>query len=79
MNPPVNPGGADGIAWELAGLPGIVARLLALHVPDAHGRCRACTTGGTGVPGAAWPCGLHFYATAAQEIHREQRPVERAS
>jgi hypothetical protein len=65
----VNAGGG-GIARELAGLPGIVARLLVLHVPDLHGRCRGCTTAGTGAPGAAWPCGLHFYATAAEKIHR---------
>jgi hypothetical protein len=71
--------GPEGIAQELAGLPGIVARLLAVHVPDSQGRCRGCTTGGTGVPGAAWPCSLHFYATAAQEIHRQRHPVEWAS
>ena len=68
----------DGIARELAGLPGTVARLLVLHVPDSHGRCRGCTTAGTGLPGAAWPCSLHFYATAAEEI-RSRRPDERAS
>jgi hypothetical protein len=69
--------GSDGIARELAGLPGTVQRLLALHVPDPHGRCRGCTTPGTGMPGAAWPCSLHFYATAAQEIR--QQPIVRAS
>ena len=71
--------GVDGIARELAGLPGIVERLLAVHVPDPHGRCRGCTTAGTGVPGAVWPCSLHFYASAAQGINRRRRPVERAS
>ena len=60
--------GVYGIARELAGLPGTVARLLVLHVPDPHGRCRGCTTAGTGMPGAAWPCSLHFYAAAAQQI-----------
>jgi hypothetical protein len=78
----VNPGAvtdAAGIARELAGLPEIVARLLALHAPDPRGRCRGCTTGGTGVPSAAWPCSLHFYAAAAQQINREQRAVGRAS
>jgi hypothetical protein len=71
-----------GIARELADLPGMTQRLLALHVPDAHGRCRACTTPGTGAPGAAWPCSLHFYATAAEQIYAEEirsrRAVERA-
>lgn len=67
-----------GFARELAGLPDAVSRLLVLHVPDARGQCRGCTVAGTGAPGAAWPCTLHFYATAAQEIHR-RRPVEQAS
>jgi len=76
----VGPAGAgDGIARELAGLPGTAERLLVLHVPDPHGRCRGCTTAGTGMPGVAWPCSLHFYAAAAAEIRRGRRPVERAS
>lgn len=62
----------NGIALELAGLPGITQRLLVLHVPDGHGRCRACTRPGIGMPGAAWPCSLHFYATAAAQIRGEQ-------
>jgi hypothetical protein len=70
--------GVEGIARELAGLPGTVARLLALHVADPHGRCRGCTMAGTGMPGPAWPCSLHFYATAAQQIART-RPAGRAS
>lgn len=66
----------NGVADELAGLAGVPRRLLALHVADEHGRCRACTTPGTGMPGAAWPCVLHFYATAAEQI-RLRRDVER--
>lgn len=61
------------VATELAGLSGVARRLLALHVPAENGRCRACTTPGTGLPGAAWPCVLHFYATAANEMHRRRR------
>lgn len=71
--------GWDGFARELAGLPGTAERLLVLHVPAPHGRCRGCTAAGTGMPSAAWPCSLHFYATAAQEIRRGRRSVERAS
>lgn len=63
-------------ARELAGLPEVTGRLLILHVPDQHGRCRACTAPGTGIPAAAWPCVLHFYAAAAEEITR-RRTVER--
>lgn len=56
---------------ELARLPGVAQRLLALHVPDGGDRCRACTIPGTGLPGAKWPCALHFYASAAEEIRRQ--------
>ena len=31
------------------------------------GRCQGCTVPGTGLPGAVWPCALHFYATAAAQ------------
>ena len=60
------------LAVELARRPDITQRLLALHVPDGHGRCRACTTPGTGRPAAVWPCVLHFYAAAAAELARRQ-------
>ncbi len=62
---PVDDGGVDRIAAELARLPGVARRLLVLHVPDEQARCRECTVPGTGLPGAAWPCALHFYAAAA--------------
>jgi hypothetical protein len=68
----------SGVAQELARMPGVAQRLLAVHLPDGQGRCRACTTPGTGVPGAPWPCALHFYATAAEEI-RKQGSRERGS
>lgn len=60
------------LARELARMPGVPQRLLAVHVSDGHGRCRACTASGTGLPGASWPCALHFYASAAEEIRRQQ-------
>lgn len=58
------------LARELESQPGIVDALLAAHVPDDRGRCRACTRPGTGIPGASWPCALHFYATAARAKDR---------
>ncbi len=64
-----------GFAQELARLPETTCRLLAVHVPDDRSRCRGCTTPGTGMPGAAWPCVLHFYASAAQEIRRRSERV----
>lgn len=62
---------ASALARELARLPGVTQRLLAAHVADAHGRCRACTTPGTGLPGAQWPCALHFYASVAERFSSE--------
>lgn len=59
-------------AQELAAQPDLTERLLALHVPDRLGRCRACTRPGTGRPSAPWPCVLYFYATAATQIRRRQ-------
>jgi hypothetical protein len=58
------------LARELARMPGVPQRLLAVHVPDEHGRCRACTASGTGLPDGKWPCALHFYASAAEECRR---------
>lgn len=50
----------------LAVMPDVVDRLLTDHVPDPDsGRCRACTVGGTGLPGKPWPCSVHALAAAA--------------
>lgn len=58
---------ARSVSEALAMMPGLRNRLLAEHVPDASGhRCRACTTPGTGTPGAAWPCRIRDAAEAAQ-------------
>lgn len=68
-SPPAVPLGE--LALQLGRLGGVAQRLLAVHVPDWHGRCRGCTVPGTGLPGAVWPCALHFYAaTAAQLVAR---------
>jgi hypothetical protein len=55
------------LSQALAAMPDLRNRLLAEHVPDASGhRCRACTTPGTGTPGAHWPCRIREAAEAAQ-------------
>ena len=55
------------LSEALASMPGLRNRLLVDHVPDATGhRCRACTTPGTGTPGASWPCRIRDAAEAAQ-------------
>lgn len=60
------------VARELADLPGVPQRLLAVHVPDGRGRCRGCTRPGTGIPGTEWPCALQLYAAAAVEIQKQR-------
>ena len=52
---------------EVAANPEAVRRLLQQHVPNDDSRCRACTTPGTGTPGAAWPCSLYLIADSARE------------
>ena len=51
---------------------GTAARLVAAHVPDQAGRCRACTTAGTGTPSARWPCRTRVLADRAQAIRRRR-------
>ncbi len=59
------------LSEALAMMPGLCHRLLVEHVPDPSGhRCRACTTPGTGTPGAAWPCRIRDAAEAAQSLTR---------
>lgn len=55
-------------AAQLAAMPDVADRLLIAHIPDEHGRCRACSTPGTGTPQAAWPCTLHASASAARRV-----------
>jgi hypothetical protein len=58
---------ARPLSEALSAMPDLRHRLLADHVPDATGhRCRACTTPGTGTPGAHWPCRIREAAEAAQ-------------
>lgn len=57
------------LATQLAVMPGTWRRLLALHVPDGDGRCRACTTPGLGTPRDPWPCSLCRLAQRAAAEH----------
>ncbi|SDF24563.1 hypothetical protein [Pseudonocardia oroxyli] len=60
----------DGpMAGVLAGMPEVVERLLAQHVPDRLGRCTACRNAGSGV---VWPCTLHQIATRAEVLRTRQ-------
>ena len=55
-----------GFADALGLMPELVMRLLADHRADATGRrCVACTTAGTGSPGASWPCEIRNVAETA--------------
>ncbi|GAA1211081.1 hypothetical protein [Pseudonocardia alaniniphila] len=57
------------VADELAPMVEVWQRLLAEHVPDAAGRCRTCTKGGTGLPSMPWPCSIHGIADMARRVH----------
>ena len=63
----------DASGWaaaaELAPMTDVWRQLLSDHVPNAHGRCQACTQGGTGIPTARWPCGPRRIAEAAAQCH----------
>ena len=42
-------------------------RVLGRHQPDEHGRCRGCTTPGTGTLQQRWPCSPAVLAQAAAQ------------
>ncbi len=54
-----------GAAVEIARMPGLAARLRALHVPGPDGRCRGCTS--EVHPSPRWPCRIAFVAGRASE------------
>lgn len=58
-------------------MPDLWGRLLAEHTPDPTGRrCQACTTAGTGSPGAAWPCRIRDAAESARTRYLRSHPTE---
>jgi hypothetical protein len=61
------------IAAQLARMPDVIARLLAEHVPDEHGRCRGCGFPGTGTPYVPAPCDLWNVADAARRLCAARR------
>ncbi|HXV93201.1 MAG TPA: hypothetical protein VD813_07890 [Pseudonocardia sp.] len=61
------------LARTLASMPGLWGRLLTEHVADRSGRCRACTKGGTGLPGERWPCTIRSVADEARRLHAPAR------
>jgi hypothetical protein len=61
------------VAAELAPMVEVWQRLLAQHVPDRTGFCRACTKGGTGLPTTPWPCVIHGIADMARRSYDAER------
>ena len=54
-------------AAVLAAMPDLLARALAEHVPDDHGRCRECRADdGTSAP---WPCAMRLLADEARGMN----------
>ena len=62
------PGRWTQLAEILAGMPDVIGRLIVEHVPDEHGRCRGCTSPGTGRPNVPWPCSLRKLADEAGRL-----------
>jgi hypothetical protein len=62
-------------------MPALWGRLLAEHVPDetTGRRCRACTTAGTGSPGATWPCAIRGVAELARDRFTQTSKRPRAA
>ena len=60
----------ESLIEQLAFMPDVIMQLLRDHEPDATGRCRGCTRGGTGYPSASHPCALARLARAALEIRQ---------
>jgi hypothetical protein len=61
-------------AEVLGTMPALWARLIDQHISDPTGtRCQACTTAGTGSPGAAWPCRIRDVAESARTRHFAHR------
>jgi hypothetical protein len=50
----------------IAAQDGGTQRLLEVHHPDEHRRCRGCGIAGTDTPHVQWPCSLAHLAQAAQ-------------
>lgn len=59
----------DALAVFLAGQPTAVARMLAAHVDDGRGDCRACSIGAQR-GNHSWPCSLHAAAATAASRRR---------
>lgn len=62
------------LAAFLTAQPEAVTALLAAHVDDGYGRCRACTIGGQRGR-TTWPCSLYGAASAARTAARERRAI----
>lgn len=61
----------------LYSMPSLWGQLLADHTPDPSGRrCQACTTAGTGSPGASWPCRIRDAAESARTRYLRANPSE---
>lgn len=65
----------DAIVGFILGQPGMLRRLLTLHVKDDSGLCEVCSTAGTR---HVWPCRIRGYASLALR-HRRREGARRAS
>jgi hypothetical protein len=63
------------LAAELARMPGVAERLLAVHAEDGSGRCAVCSSGRQ-TARYVWPCQLHLLATRAIEVRDAGEPPD---
>ena len=57
----------------LSTCPDMIDRLMATHLPDDTGLCRACTVPGRGSPYRRWPCALWTLADSARRVRALRR------
>lgn len=68
---------ADALAAFLVDQPTAIGRLLADHVDDGRGHCRACTIGGQ-QGFLAWPCTIYIAASKAARLRKVRTPPPRS-
>ncbi|HZG91345.1 MAG TPA: hypothetical protein VEZ42_14130 [Pseudonocardia sp.] len=72
MSAAAQSGASDIVTAFLIGQPEAIQKLLADHVDDGRGDCRACSVGGQRGH-HTWPCSLHAVAAEARRVMRRDR------
>lgn len=65
------------MALVMSGMPDLWRRVLGEHVPDQHGRCKACRD--EQGASATWPCATRGIAEQAKRIHDGELPATQSA